>query len=1255
MNVENMDQETATEVVDTSWPELSADLTLARTQARSIMLDTQRANSDGRILELNAQIELMRTRMTSLEQHLFESQTTVPEDLAEHLQTIDEALHAVRARLETFSTRIGAAEEQASTTMLTTVSSMDARIDAVDNARRAQSGEIDELSSYLEQSFTRISELAAIIDANASTQLAHADDLDQVHSQLTALEQSLAALDSRIELAAENVENASAESVAELEAAISAQADRVSINEAELLSSKDRLDQINERLEEQTTTQDEIATTIQFLQSRAQAIESTHNSHASEIVEHVDYAHRRLDEGLGELAKLRSAVEAAEVATPEDLSFLESKLDNHAQDQGEIFEAITEVVQVLDERIAKHDSVLDAHSTILDATTGLLTEHNQIAGSNAAAIADFTDQAAKHDAAVKEALDSIGEVNRRASETADRVEESTQKLDETTQRFDKRFITQDVKLDDLASRLASAEEAGKSTLEFAETASVETERSIDEKASALEGRIDETVRRLDEIEASPPEDSELSERVNRLEPEVENHTEQIDSVNDQIARLDRLVDEAHDYHDITSSRIEAVNDWVTNVDGRINDTQEQIEAINDWVTVVDGRINDTQAQADTTQEQIEAVNDWVTVVDGRISEAQSQASDAQEQIDTLHESSARLDERTSTLEDRSQTTEERLDQLIEEQANTPATTVAEIPHEELNTLTSRIDETTPRLDGHDQQIDAVNNRANTLDERADETEAHAAKTREQVEAVNNRVNAVEGRTQLLEGRSREQVEAVNDRVNALDERTGALEGQTNEQNDAVNNRVNEVHERINETHERTNHLEERTRDIESRAAETAAQLEELAQQRAEVDPAALAAFDASVDSADQVTPRVDTHHRQIEAINDWVTEVDGRVGEILERGDSSVEQFDALNDWSITLDQRILEIQNRADNTGRKVTQFQEWAENATTGMERVNARVDASNNEIKATEERLAVAENAVTEIRGEGEAFQEQLDAVNGWATNLEIRTYEMNTSLEQAQQTIVEMTTQLAALHEKGLEDAGLGEQVNALAAAIAEIETRVEARERSVDPTTLQAQIAASERAVKDTQQSIQGWVKNVESTTQKANNEVRDFMVYRIDTAEDRIDRRLSEIESMSAGAERLEALEQSVAEANQQAQNAHAFSENLRLLQTDLVQAIQAELVVQSEQIARHNQLLMNSGAPANQVAASEPATRETPMNAVALRSDLDIALNRISQLEAKLAKERAEQTTAPSTQVTHPSSPEPSQQDQAWFNNSDE
>ena len=326
-----MDNEMGSDLTETTWPELSADLTLARTQARSIMLDTQRANSDGRILELSAQIELMRTRMSSLEQHLFDARNETPRDLAERLDVIDTTLRATGVRFDSFSSRVSAADEQTKEALESMEATTEARMGVVETTQTTQTNELNELSGYIDESFDRIAQLATIIDMERDENIVSRRDWslhsEHINSKIADVETSLTGLDRRIDEATTTIEAASANALDELTATIAEQSARLDVTEdaveaahEQIESTNHRVESLTNRLAEHTEAQDEIATTIQFLQSRANALDesaqsledeqASQASRTSKVVEQIDLANVRLDAGLSELASLRADIEA---------------------------------------------------------------------------------------------------------------------------------------------------------------------------------------------------------------------------------------------------------------------------------------------------------------------------------------------------------------------------------------------------------------------------------------------------------------------------------------------------------------------------------------------------------------------------------------------------------------------------------------------------------------------------------------------------------------------------------------------------------------------------------------------------------------------------------------------------------------------------------------------------------------------------------------------------------------------------------
>jgi len=178
-----MDQEMRNDNEGAAWPDLSADLNLSRAATRSIALDTHRASADGRILEVTAQVDLMRTRLSSLERHVFDAapETGTATELLEQFAHLDAELASTVAAFEGLATRVSVAEERVTAATLSSADGVDARLSVVEDSRLSQTTELNELTGYLEQAFSRIAELATLIEeergANATSRAESSEEI----------------------------------------------------------------------------------------------------------------------------------------------------------------------------------------------------------------------------------------------------------------------------------------------------------------------------------------------------------------------------------------------------------------------------------------------------------------------------------------------------------------------------------------------------------------------------------------------------------------------------------------------------------------------------------------------------------------------------------------------------------------------------------------------------------------------------------------------------------------------------------------------------------------------------------------------------------------------------------------------------------------------------------------------------------------------------------------------------------------------
>ena len=281
-------------------------------------------------------------------------------------------------------------------------------------------------------------------------------------------------------------------------------------------------------------------------------------------------------------------------------------------------------------------------------------------------------------------------------------------------------------------------------------------------------------------------------------------------------------------------------------------------------------------------------------------------------------------------------------------------------------------------------------------------------------------------------------------------------------------------------------------------------------------------------------------------------ELDTRIGEIEHQTEDQAETF---NDWSTNFNERTLELQNRADQAQQQIDELRQGIATSTTAEVQTAAAIapvaapaisDEHVQKIAAHESTMVTIQKQIAAIDGRTldmqQAFtasKEQLDATTERSTDLDDRTLSLeNRSKALEAQTVLA----LEQLHEirnapSTTMPEGLDQQVEALEATVAELQQEL------------------NETQAQNPSQSTE---------------EMRDILVYRLDNAEERIDRRLTNLEQSTSDSGQIEAMQRAIEDANAQSREALAFSENLRLLQTDLVQALRKEIAGQAQLIQRN-------------------------------------------------------------------------------------
>ncbi len=554
--------------------------------------------------------------------------------------------------------------------------------------------------------------------------------------------------------------------------------------------------------------------------------------------------------------------------------------------------------------------------------------------------------------------------------------------------------------------------------------------------------------------------------------------------------------------------------------------------------------------------------------------------------------------------------------------------------ERVDALTERIQSHDEQIETHGEQIAAVNDWVTVVDRRILDIDEHTKTSDTQIEAVNDWVTSLDGRlNQTVERFDALNIEQTVDEalVGRLTE-FGPIIGNHTTQIEAVNDWQTDADDRIVEIEKRTSDLEELT----SSAKEKLEELQEI-EEKAEARVAAQQAFPVEEviqlrEDPGAVSPTMDTQSQQIEALNDWVVEVDRRVTELRGHESTAEEKFEALDDWSASLDGRVVDIQTSIDTVQTQMEAVDEWSISADIRIEELqritadsarriedvdaalNQRIDAAaaetiaqlgdlasaaDEQINEVDSKTAVLQQDIDEIhrriaatntdlelvRTSGFAGGERAQAAEGRTEALEAHSAEMNEQLARAQHSLSELTTEIALVRKRFDENDNLTTRVELIAGATEELQVttnELQATTTELQSTTKNAisraaatdQSGASDASVSELRDSVREWIESVEQAAADATSELRDFIVYRIDSAEDRIDRRVADMESSGAGGERLEQIERAVGSAEERAKDAQASSENLRLVQSDLVQALRGELAAQAARITRLETLL---------------------------------------------------------------------------------
>ena len=561
---------------DNFWPEItsdsnvSADSSVSSSAPRSLTLDTFQASADGRLLEVTSQLDLIRTRLNSLEQFILEAplNSSIDESVHTRIAEMELSIITTASRFDELASRLVESDETVATTVITTVDGFDTRIALIEDARLAQASELNELTGYLEQAFTRITELAAIIETNNDLHLTRFVDLEgqledtQTRASISALENAVSDINKRSEEAGvqmdtrfSEVHEAATAPLIELEARIAAHEDKLlafseQIRETEVKASEQgvTIDEQRSHIQQQTERLDTHEHELGLQYNDIASLQSNESTRAGEI--------EGLNETLGThtsqiqaheqaITEIQTQLDAAHAGNEQDFDTHTSQIQAHEQAITEIQTQLKDVqsrseqddAEGVAEQLARNNG---DRITSIAGTTELLGQRIDLT--------DSTNQEIAQRAAAN--LDAIGEVQNRL----DQLEVAPPEVVTNTSQIESELEATNSRVADVESttrELTDALQAENQTLRAELTGLSDRIEEVDATAATAIPTNTTSDTRVDEIADSATEARELAENLRAIQAEVVQTMKR--ELNTHAARLVELEDSSSSASDKLNS------------------------------------------------------------------------------------------------------------------------------------------------------------------------------------------------------------------------------------------------------------------------------------------------------------------------------------------------------------------------------------------------------------------------------------------------------------------------------------------------------------------------------------------------------------------------------------------------------------------------------------------------------------------------------------------------------------------------------
>ena len=507
-------------LTDNFWPVLTANTTMTQSVPRSVTLDTIPSTSDGKLLEVSSQLDLIRTRLNSLEHFVLEAPLNSSIDASVHDRIAEMELSVVSAttRFDELANRLVESDETVATTVISTVDGFDTRITLMEDARLGQASELNELTGYLEQAFARITELAKIIETNNDLHVSRIADLE---GQLedTQTRASLAALESTV-------------------ADIAKRSDQASTN-------------LNERVDEL-----HFAATAPLVE-----VEARVNVLEDKLVEHGEQIHGVEDQ----IRDHSSALDEQRKLSQEQ----SERLEKHEEELGIQHEDIARLKAFEETRVTQfetHSSTISDHGETLETHSSIISDHGETLETHTTEIAKIQSdlkavQPGQQQAETSQLVSGVEQLARNNGERISAMAETTdvlgQRIDHTetaNNETAERVATQEEALGAVQSRLEQLENTADSTVPaVADTSEIEAEL---EATSARVAEVESTTNKLTstlktENKSLRQEMTDLSVRV--ADFNIAAAAAPIMSASTSDDRVDEIADSAKEAHQLAES------------------------------------------------------------------------------------------------------------------------------------------------------------------------------------------------------------------------------------------------------------------------------------------------------------------------------------------------------------------------------------------------------------------------------------------------------------------------------------------------------------------------------------------------------------------------------------------------------------------------------------------------------------------------------------------------------------------------------